>query len=109
MMLVVSTVWVFWRLMLAQTRSRLSVELASSAAVVRDAVREDVGDRDFEGDREDVEAGEDVFARRAARARDAAEIVAVQVDQVEDSLLVELIGIVELAGDDRGRRSTACG
>ncbi len=57
-------------------------------------------DRNFEGDREDVEAREHVFARRAARARDSAEIVRVQVDQVEDSLLVELIGIVELAGDD---------
>ena len=69
-------------------------------AVVRDAVREDVADRDFEGDREDIEAGEHVLARRAARAGDAAEIVAVQVDQIEDSLLIELIGIVELAGDD---------
>ena len=67
---------------------------------MRDAVREDVADRDFEGDREDVEAREHVFARRAARARDSAEIVRVQVDQVEDALLIELIGIVELAGDD---------
>ena len=60
----------------------------------------DVAHRDLEGDREDVEAREHVFGRRAARAGDAAEIVSAQVDQIEDSLLVELIGIVELAGDD---------
>ena len=36
----------------------------------------------------------------AARAGDAAEIVAAQVDEIEDALFVELIGIVELAGDD---------
>ena len=61
---------------------------------------EDVRGRNLECDREDVEAGEDVFDRRAARARDAAEIARGQVDEVEDALLVELIGIVELAGDD---------
>ena len=64
------------------------------------AVGKDVGDRDLEGDREDVETGEDVLSRWAARAGDAAKIVPVQVDQVEDSLLIELIGVVELAGDD---------
>ena len=32
--------------------------------------------------------------------RDSAKIVAVQVDEIEDALLIELIGIVELAGDD---------
>ena len=69
-------------------------------AVVRDAVGEDVRGRNFESDREDVEAGEDVLARRAARAGDAAEVVAVQVDEVEDALLVELVRVVELAGDD---------
>ena len=100
MMLCGSTVCVCRRLMLDQTRSRLSVELGLSCAVVRNAVREDVADRNLEGDREDVEAGEHVFGRRAARARDSAEIVSIQVDQVEDALLVELIGIVELAGDD---------
>ena len=67
---------------------------------MRDAVREDVGYRDLEGDREDVEAREHVFGRLVARARDAAEVIPAQVDQVEDPLLVELIGIVELAGDD---------
>ena len=79
-----------------QAVGRVRLELA----VVRDAVREDVADRDLERDREEVEAGEDVLRRRAARAGDAAEIVGVQVDQIEDPLLVELIGIVELAGDD---------
>ena len=43
--------------------------------VVRDAVREDFGDRHLQGDREDIEAGEDVFAGRAARAGDSAEVV----------------------------------
>ena len=47
-----------------------------------------------------LKPGEHVFPRRTARAGDAAEIVGVQVDQIEDPLLVELIGIVELAGDD---------
>ena len=79
-----------------QTVGRVGVE----HAVVRDAVREDVADRDLEGDREDVEAREHVFRGRTARAWDSAEIARVQVDQVEDSLLIELIGIVELAGDD---------
>ena len=67
---------------------------------MRNAIREDLARRDFEGDREDVEAREHVFGRLVARARDAAEITPAQVDQVEDPLLVELIGIVELAGDD---------
>ena len=52
------------------------------------------------------------LAGGAARAGDAAEIVAVQVDEVEDALFVELIGIVELAGDDppavRQRVDVAC-
>ena len=56
MMLLVSTVCVCRRLMLDHTRSRLSVEFGIEHAVVRDAVREDVVDRDLEGDREDVEA-----------------------------------------------------
>src|SRR6202011_1336873 len=42
------------------TVGRVGPELA----VVRDASREDVVDRDFEGDREDVEAREYVLARR---------------------------------------------
>src|SRR5205823_5725739 len=79
-----------------QTVGRLVLQ----RAVVRDAVREDVAHGDFERDGEDVEAREDVFARRPPRARDSAQIVRIQVDQVEDALLVELIGIVELAGDD---------
>ena len=79
-----------------QTVGRLRIE----RAVVRDAVREDVGDRHLERDRENIEAGEHVFARWPACAGDAAEIVPVQIDEVEDALLVELIGIVELAGDD---------
>jgi hypothetical protein len=62
--------------------------------------REQLTRRNLEGDREHVEAREDVLSRRAARATDASEIVGVEIDQVEDSLLVELIGIVELAGDD---------
>ena len=86
--------------MLAQTRSRLSVELASSAPLCGMPFGKMSVDRNLERDREDVEAGEDVFGRRAARARNAAEIVRVQVDEVEDALLVELIRIVELAGDD---------
>ena len=56
MMLLASTVCICRRVMLDHTRSRLSVELGSSCAVVRNAVREDVGDRDLEGDREEVEA-----------------------------------------------------
>src|SRR2546426_938347 len=71
-----------------------------SSDVVRDAVREDVADRDLERDREDVEAREHVFRGRTARTRDSAEIARGQVDEVEDPLLIELIGIVELAGDD---------
>ncbi len=63
-------------------------------------MREDVLDRDLERDREDVESGEHVLRRRPARAGDAAEIVAIQVDEIEDALLVELVRIVELAGDD---------
>ena len=46
-------------------------------------------------------------AGRAAGAGDAAEIVAVQIDEVEDAFFVELVGIVELAGDDRARRSSS--
>ena len=100
MMLSASTVCVSRRLMLDQTRSRLSVRVGVELAVVRDAVREDVRHRDLERDREDVEAGEHVLRRRPARARDAAEVARAQVDEVEDALLVELIRIVELAGDD---------
>src|SRR6266849_2839568 len=69
-------------------------------AVVRNAVREDVGHRDLEGDREHVEAREHVLPGRPARAGNSAEIVPVQVDQVEESLLIELVRIVELARDD---------
>ena len=62
--------------MLAHTRSRLSVELALSTPLCGMPFGKMSVDRDFERDREDVEAGEDVLRRRAARARDAAEIVA---------------------------------
>ena len=110
MMLLASTVCVSWRLMLAQTRSRLSVEVGVELAVVRDAVREDVRHRHLERDREDVEAGEHVLAGAAWRAPGMPpRSLGAQVDEVEDALLVELIRIVELAGDDRGRRSTAAG
>ena len=67
---------------------------------MRHAVREQVAHRNLERDREHVEAGEHVLGRRPPRPRDAAEIVAIEVHQIEDALLVELIGIVELAGDD---------
>ena len=95
--------------MLDHTRSRLSVEVGIELAVVRDAVREDVAHRHLERDREDVEAGEHVLGRRPARAWNAAEVVAAQVDQVEDALLVELIGIVELPGDDPPAVRRGCG
>ena len=100
MTLSASTVCISRRVMRDHTRSRLSVELGHEPAVVRNAVREDVGDRNLEGDREEVEAREDVCSGRTPRPGDAAEVVGVQVDQVEDALLIELIGIVELAGDD---------
>ena len=101
MMLLASTVCVAWRLMLAQMRSRLSVELALQRAVVRNAVREELGRRNLERDGEDVEAGEDVFDRSCcARPAMPPRSVAPEVDEIEDALLVELIRIVELAGDD---------
>src|SRR5439155_21080711 len=72
----------------------------SQLPVVWDAVREDVAHRNLESDREEIEAREHILGRRPARARDSTEIVLVQVDEVEDSLFIELIGIVELARDD---------
>jgi hypothetical protein len=56
---------------------------------VRNAVREDVGDRNLESDREDVEAREYVLPRRAASSRDSTEIVPIQVNQIENPLLIE--------------------
>src|SRR5579864_957793 len=69
-------------------------------SVVWDAAREDIGHRHLDRDGEEIKASENVFARRPARARDAAEIVRVQVDQIEDPFLIELIRIVELPRDD---------
>ena len=101
MMLLASTVCVCWRLMLDHTRSRLSVEFGLSIAVVRDAVAgrcRSIGtSRAIEKTLKPVNTSS---AGGAARAGDAAEIARGQVDQVEDPLLIELIGIVELAGDD---------
>src|SRR5947199_137175 len=39
-------------------------------------------------------------ALRPTCTRNAAEIVAIQIDQIEDALFVELVGIVELPGND---------
>src|SRR6185503_5610038 len=63
------------------------------------AEREEIADRNLEGNREDVEPGEDVFSIRFSRPLDFGEIISAQVDQVEDALLVQLIRIVELARD----------
>ena len=73
---------------------------ALERAVVGDAVGEELGRRNLERDRRDVVAGEDVLDRRLARALEAAEVAGAEVDEVEDALLVELIGIIEVAGDD---------
>ena len=93
------------RLLAADAATRRAAGCRSSCdfscAVVRDAVREDVADRHFERDREDVEAGEHILApacRRAPGMPPRSSLA--QVDEIEDPLLVELIGIVELAGDD---------
>ena len=67
---------------------------------MRDAVGEELGRRNLQRDRGDVVAGEHVLDRRLARAGDAAEVARTEVDEVEDALLVELIRIVEVAGDD---------
>src|SRR5262249_41394358 len=64
------------------------------------AAREEIGDRDFERDGEDVEASEDVLGGPAAASGNSPEVVAGEIDQIEDALFVELIGVVELAGDD---------
>src|SRR5207253_7919070 len=64
------------------------------------AVREELRGQELQRDREDVEPREHVLGGRAARAADAAEISASEVDEIEDDLLVELIRIVELPGDD---------
>ena len=71
-------------------------------AIVGNAVREHILDRYLERDREEIEAGEHVLAGGAARTGNAAEIVAIQVDEIEQAFLVELVRIVELAGDDPG-------
>ena len=71
-------------------------------AVVWNASWKDVADRNLESNRENVKACEYVFGRRlgAACAGNSAEIAGVQVDEVEDSFLIELVRIVELAGND---------
>src|SRR5262249_3688388 len=58
-----------------QTVGRISTQFS----VVRNAVREDIRDRNLESDREDIEAGEHVKAGRPARAWNATEIVRVEV------------------------------
>src|SRR6185436_15440251 len=72
----------------------------SELAIVRDAVGEELGDRELEGDREDVEAGEHVLDRRLASTGETTHVARAHVDEVEDPLLVELVGVVELARDD---------
>ena len=74
--------------------------IGQQPAVVRNTAREDVLDWNLEGNREDVETGEDVFNGPAARAGDAAKVGLTQVDKVENPLFIQLIRIVELAGDD---------
>ena len=69
-------------------------------SIVRDSVREQLGGRKLEGNGENVEAGEDIFNLRAARPCDSAEVAFAEVDEIENALLVELIRIVELPGDD---------
>src|SRR5436305_733760 len=68
--------------------------------VMRDAVREHLRHGQLQRNREDVEAGEDVFRRGAASAGNSAEVVRVQIDEVEDAFFVKLVWVVELAGDD---------
>src|SRR6266566_1859712 len=70
--------------------------------IVRYAVRKDVTDWDLESDGEDIEAGEHVSRRcfGTPRARDSAEVACIQINEIEDSFFVQLIRIVELAGDD---------
>ncbi len=68
--------------------------------MVRNAVREELRNRYLKGDRENIEAGKYIFAGRATGTGNAAEVVPIQVNEVENSVLVELVGIVELAGDD---------
>jgi hypothetical protein len=49
--------------------------------------------RNLQSNRENVEARENIFSRWAPRAGDSAQIVPIQIHQVEESLLIELIGI----------------
>src|SRR5919109_1537454 len=72
--------------------------------IVWNAAWKNIRGRDLERNRKDVEAGEHVSGRSlgAARAGNTAQVARVQIDRIEDSFLVELIGIVELAGDDPG-------
>ena len=78
--------------------------VGETLAVVGDAVGENVRHRDLEGDREDVEPGEDIGGRSAACAAGRTGEVAIgQVHEVEDALFVKLIRIVKLAGDDAAR------
>jgi hypothetical protein len=67
---------------------------------VWDAVGEEILDRHFEGNRENVEAGEHILAGGPAGTGQPPEVVPVQVDEIEDAFLVELIGVVELASDN---------
>src|SRR5207249_10407163 len=69
--------------------------------IVRDAARKDLTDWDLESNGEDIEAGEHVSRRcfGTPRARDSAEVACIQINEIEDSFFVQLIRIVELAGD----------
>src|SRR5262249_59366069 len=71
-------------------------------AVMGDTPWEDIGDRDLERDREDVEAREHILRRGLGTtgAGNSAEVTWIQVHEIENALLVELIWIVELAGND---------
>ena len=100
MMLLASTVCVSLRLMLDHTRSRLSVELALSVPLCGMPF----GKTSLIGTSRAIEKMLKPVKTSLPGGRRAPGMPPrssrVQVDQVEDALLVELIGIVELAGDD---------
>src|SRR5439155_12954861 len=70
--------------------------------IVWNTAGKDVADGNLESNREDIEACKYIFGRRfgPAGTGNAAQITCIQIDEVEDSFLIELIRIVELAGDD---------
>src|ERR1019366_7004380 len=69
-------------------------------SVMRDSIGEQIGGRNLQGDRRDIETREDVLDGRAPRSLDSSKIAPAQIDEVEDALLVELIRIVKIARDD---------